>query len=152
MYWMILPLKRYADFRGRSRRKEYWMFVLGYILVIVAIFAISDVAGIFSTSSENLDRGSLNGPPLIAFTALVLFILAIIIPSLAVQVRRLHDRDMSGWWLLLLYTLTLLPIVGFLAFIAILVLAILPGTRGPNRFGPDPKDPHGRLDDTDVFA
>ena len=151
MYWMILPLKRYADFRGRSRRKEYWMFVLGYTLVILAIGLVFGL-GAALTDPGTIDPEALNSPMLFALVAIGIVGLAIFIPSLAVQVRRLHDRDMSGWWLLLLYALSLLPIVGFLASIAILVLAILLGTRGPNRFGPDPKDPYGRLDDTDVFA
>lgn len=67
--------------------------------------------------------------------------LAIIVPSIAVSIRRLHDRDMSGWWYLGLTLAGLIPIIGFLASIALLVLMALPGTPGPNRFGPDPKDP-----------
>ncbi len=152
MYWMILPLKRYADFSGRSRRKEYWMFFLGYTLVLITIGLVAALLGAFAADPATIDPEELNSPMLLGLGAIVLVALALVIPSLAVQVRRLHDRDMSGWWLLLLYGLSVVPIVGFLASIAIIVLAILPGTRGPNRFGPDPKDPYGRLDDTDVFA
>jgi uncharacterized membrane protein YhaH (DUF805 family) len=70
-----------------------------------------------------------------------LFGLAIIIPSIAVVVRRLHDRDMSGWWYLGFILASMIPIVGIIAGIAMQVLLLLPGTVGPNRFGPDPKDP-----------
>ena len=60
---------------------------------------------------------------------------------IAVVVRRLHDRDMSGWWYLGAIVAGMIPIVGILASLAIFVLMLLPGTAGPNRFGPDPKDP-----------
>jgi len=70
-----------------------------------------------------------------------LYGLATLIPSIAVGVRRLHDRDMSGWWYLGLFVGMIIPLVNFIAAIAFLVLMLLPGTPGPNRFGPDPKDP-----------
>jgi len=65
--------------------------------------------------------------------------LAMLVPSVAVTVRRLHDRDMSGWWYLGVIIVGAIPFVGFLANIPILVLMALPGTLGSNRFGPDPK-------------
>jgi uncharacterized membrane protein YhaH (DUF805 family) len=77
-----------------------------------------------------------------------IYALAVFIPSIAVTVRRLHDRDMSGWWYLGLAVAGLLPVVGFLASIALIVLMVLPGTQGANRFGADPKDPYAE----DVFA
>lgn len=86
---------------------------------------------------------SVIGVGLYAFYALAAFI-----PSLAVTVRRLHDRDMSGWWYLGLAVAGVLPYVGFIASIALLVLMVLPGTPGSNRFGLDPKDPYA----ADVFA
>ncbi|KQN37785.1 hypothetical protein ASG37_12330 [Sphingomonas sp. Leaf407] len=152
MYWMLLPLKRYADFRGRSRRKELWMFVLGYVLIFAVLGTILGTLGAFSLLQEDAPSQDVNGPMLGVFGILGLIGLGLFIPSLAVQVRRLHDRDMSGWWLLLFYVLSLVPLVGFFVWVAQIVLMILPGTPGPNRFGPDPKDPYGRLDDTDVFA
>lgn len=120
MEWMFLPLKRYADFQGRSRRKEYWMFALGVVIAAIAIAMIETALGM---------NGSLGG----AYGPLMLiFILAIIVPSLAVQVRRFHDQDKSGWFVLL----NLIPFVGG---IIVLVFMVLDGTAGPNRFGPDPK-------------
>jgi uncharacterized membrane protein YhaH (DUF805 family) len=77
-----------------------------------------------------------------------LYALAALIPSIAVTVRRFHDRDMSGWWYLGLVVVSLIPAVGFIASIALLVLMVLPGTEGGNRFGPDPKNPYSE----DVFA
>ena len=122
MEWMLMPLKRYADFSGRSRRKEYWMFVLG---VFIAAIVLSIVEGILGLSGM---VGGVYGP----LTTILL--LGVIIPSIAVQVRRFHDQDKSGWFVLL----ALIPFIGGLA---VLVFMLLEGTRGPNRFGPDPKDP-----------
>ncbi len=155
MYWMLLPLKRYADFSGRSRRKEFWMFVLGYVAVLTILGTILGTLGAFSLMQEGQAGAAaqdVNAPMLVVFVILGLIGLGIFIPTLAVQVRRLHDRDMSGWWLLLFYVLSLVPLIGLFVWVGQIVLMILPGTRGPNRFGPDPKDPYGRLDDTDVFA
>lgn len=130
MEYMFMPLRRYADFSGRSRRKEYWMFQLG-ILLLYIVFAV--VAGMF---------GAVLGDTMGSIMMLPLFLvaLAIIVPSLAVSVRRLHDQDKSGWWLLI----NLIPFGG----IVLLVFFCTGGTRGPNRFGPDPKDPYSE----DVFA
>ena len=109
---------RYAQFTGRARRKEYWMFVLAYTLVYVAIMVISSV-------SETI--GGL---------LMLVFALGLLIPSLALGFRRLHDIDKSAWWLLI----GLIPIIGALV---LLYFAVLPGTVGPNRFGPDPKQASG---------
>ncbi|MXP25620.1 DUF805 domain-containing protein [Altererythrobacter indicus] len=144
MEWMLLPLKRYADFSGRSRRKEFWMFTLGYV-IILAVLAI----GLFSGASLSTleDPAALEnmagGGTFIVFAILMgIVVLALLIPSIAVNVRRLHDRDMSGWWYLGFAVLSNVPYVGILVSIGYLVLMALPGTEGPNRFGPDPKNPH----------
>ncbi len=127
MEWALLPLKRYADFSGRSRRKEYWLFAL---LVFAVTFALALLIGVFDHRSMMAD-----GNPFMAgsaFALIGLFVLAIIIPSIAVQVRRFHDQDKSGWFVLL----NLIPYIGGLI---VLVFMCLEGTRGPNRFGEDPK-------------
>ena len=77
------------------------------------------------------------------------FYLGILIPTIAVAVRRLHDRNMSGWWYLGFIALSFIPVVGFLASIAMLVIFCLKGTDGDNRFGPDPLRPGARAD---IFA
>ena len=117
MEWMLLPLKRYAQFSGRSRRKEYWMFTLFTILVSIAASLIDVILGF---GFQN------NGPVGIIAS------LALLVPGIAVAMRRLHDTDRSGWWLLLF----LLPIIGW---IVLLVFYCTDGTPGTNRFGPDPK-------------
>lgn len=122
MEWMMMPLKRYAEFSGRSRRKEYWMFVLG---VIIAAVVLSIIEGIIGLSGM---VGGVYGP------LTLILILAVIVPSIAVQIRRFHDQDKSGWFLLL----ALIPFIGGLI---VFVFMCLEGTKGPNRFGPDPKDP-----------
>jgi uncharacterized membrane protein YhaH (DUF805 family) len=120
--WMMMPLKRYADFSGRSRRKEYWFFVLGVFIAAIVLSIIERIAGLSGMV------GGVYGP----LTTILL--LGVIIPSIAVQVRRFHDQDKSGWFVLL----SLIP---FLGAIIVLVFMFLEGTKGPNRFGPDPKDP-----------
>ncbi len=131
MEWMLLPYRRYAEFGGRSRRKEYWLFFLFQILVSLAISIVLGTpsyerAGAFVGFST-----AFTGPGAIVQN---LFGLVSFIPGLAVAVRRLHDQDKSGWLLLLV----LIPILGWFA---LLVLMCLDGTRGPNRFGADPKHP-----------
>ncbi|MDE2405222.1 MAG: DUF805 domain-containing protein [Sphingomonadales bacterium] len=130
MEWMLLPYRRYAEFSGRSRRMEFWMWALFCFLVGLAIDLVfgrpvySYGATAFSFSSTlGTTGGMLHG----------LFNLVNFIPGLAVSVRRLHDIDRSGWWLLL----WLVPILGW---IVLLVFFCLDSNSGPNRFGADPKE------------
>ncbi|HEX7381690.1 MAG TPA: DUF805 domain-containing protein, partial [Nevskiaceae bacterium] len=88
MKWFMLALRRYAQFSGRSQRAEYWYFVLFYV-VIYAVLRIVD-GGVGSLGSGH-SMGVLAG----------LFVLATFIPSWAVCVRRLHDTNRSGWWVLI---------------------------------------------------
>ena len=127
MEWMLMPLKRYADFSGRSRRKEYWMFTLG--LVILYSLIIGVMLATAGADPEGAGLGLMSGTSLIV---IVVLLLALIIPSLAVTVRRFHDQDKSGWFVLINF----IPYIGG---IIVLVMMCLEGTRGPNRFGPDPK-------------
>ena len=146
MEWMLMPLRRYADFSGRSRRMEFWMFSLLNAIVYGVLIAISfsgiPWAAIMAEDTEALARmPDLSGITIVGLVLLGIWMLAILIPSIAVTVRRLHDRDMSGWWYLGIIVASMIPVVGFIASIAMLVLMVLPGTAGPNRFGNDPKDP-----------
>jgi uncharacterized membrane protein YhaH (DUF805 family) len=120
MDWMLMPLRRYAQFSGRSRRKEYWMYTLFVVLVSLIAGAIDGALGLAGESGY----GPLGG----------IFTLATLIPSIAVGIRRLHDTDRSGWWLLI----ALIPLIGALV---LLFFFVSDGTGGPNRFGPDPKNP-----------
>lgn len=134
MNWMFLPYRRYAEFSGRSRRMEYWMFVLFNMLVSSAIAIVFGQNQATQTTQVGFQIGfstNLTGTGGILQN---LFGLVSFIPGLAVYIRRLHDSDRSGWWTLLVF----LPLFGW---IALLVFACLDGTRGPNRFGEDPKDP-----------
>lgn len=148
--WMFMPLKRYADFNGRSRRMEYWSFTLFLVIVYVILLAIM-MGGGLSMSAMTDPTAVPEGPGVLFWIGgglLALFALAIIVPSIAVGVRRLHDRDMSGWWYLGVIVASMIPFVGFIAGIAFLVITLLPGTPGPNKYGPDPKDPAS----AEVFA
>ncbi|MET4131287.1 uncharacterized membrane protein YhaH (DUF805 family) [Porphyrobacter sp. MBR-155] len=138
MRWMILPFKRYADFHGRSRRMEYWMFqllnsVVTLVLITPFIYTIVSVTMALPDDPNILAAAYLEittdwmSLPMICLALLGLYILASFIPLLAVTVRRMHDRNMSGW----------------LYLVAGLVPLMLPGTVGPNRYGPDPKDSYG---------
>ena len=127
MEWMLMPVRRYADFSGRSRRQEFWMFQLGIILLYIAVLVVSVVVGAISDTLSAIVMG-------IFFLAM----LGLIIPSLAVAVRRLHDQDKSGWMLLLGF----IPLIGS---IILLVFYCTDGTPGPNQYGPDPK---GQADPT----
>ncbi|MBI1404128.1 MAG: DUF805 domain-containing protein [Porphyrobacter sp.] len=159
MEWMIMPFRRYADFSGRSRRKEYWMFQLFNFLVGLVLagpFFISYFGAISAASGnpeqeaaavEAIAAGGF-GLSFIGLALYGLYLLAAFIPSIAVTVRRFHDRDMSGWWYPGLIVASLIPLIGFVASIALIVFMVLPGSSGANRFGPDPKDPYAE----DVFA
>ncbi len=108
---------RYAQFTGRAARKEYWMFFLAYVLAAVAV----SVLGIVSDTVSGL--------------LMMVLVLGALIPSLALGFRRLHDVDKSAWWLLI----SLIPFAG----LVLLYWAVQPGTVGPNRYGPDPKETAG---------
>ena len=116
---MFKAYVRYADFSGRSDRAEFWLFALfiflGTLLVEFAFGLADAIAG--------------DAPGLIFLSGVVLWLLANFVPSLAVSVRRLHDIDRSGWWALIAF----IPGLGALA---LLIMHLLPGTDGPNRFGP----------------
>jgi uncharacterized membrane protein YhaH (DUF805 family) len=143
--YMILPFKRYAQFSGRSRRMEFWAFGLLNVIVYAVLGGIAVGTG---ASMASLAQGGSN--PAAAISGLFfsgfglllgIYWLATIVPTIAVTVRRLHDRDMSGWWYLGFIVLSFIPLVGFIVSIAFLVIMFLSGTPGPNRFGEDPKDP-----------
>jgi uncharacterized membrane protein YhaH (DUF805 family) len=155
MEWMILPFKRYFDFRGRSRRMEFWMFQLLNIIVTFALLAMfisgfpwSEIMEASQQPSESIAPEAalaMFGPLFWAGLGLwIVWSLAVFIPATAVSVRRLHDRDMSGWWyggLLIASFIPIINMISWIGFLVLLVIFFLPGTEGPNRYGPDPKDP-----------
>ncbi len=116
MNWYLEVLKKYAVFTGRARRMEYWMYFLGNIIIsVIAMIAaviplIGGVIGIL----------------------LLLYCLAVMIPGIAVSIRRLHDTGRSGFWLLVV----LVPIIGP---IALIIFFVQDSDEGDNQFGPNPK-------------
>ena len=130
MHWYLKVMtQNYANFSGRARRMEYWMFFLVYALLSGSITAV--VMGLdwvvdFVTRGRWADSFSLE-----AGLTLGVFALVHLLPSIAVTVRRLHDTNRSGWWQLV----SLVPVVGGLVM---LVLYLLSGTPGANRFGEPP--------------
>ena len=136
---------RYVDFQGRSRRSEYWWVMLFNVLVMTVLVTLMMVLGGF-----NPDTGSM-GPLGFLFAGLIgLYALAIIIPSIALFVRRLHDINQTGWIYLGLVIAGFIPLINFVASIAQIVIACIPGTAGPNKYGPDPKNP--AAGSADIFA
>jgi uncharacterized membrane protein YhaH (DUF805 family) len=119
MNWYLMVLKKYAEFSGRSRRKEYWMFALFNML----IFVVLEILGVVLRE---------NALGKVILGLLFIYALAILIPGLAVTVRRLHDTGKSGWMILL----GLIPIIGG---IIVLVFTVLDSTPGANEYGPNPK-------------
>jgi uncharacterized membrane protein YhaH (DUF805 family) len=147
MEWMLMPFRRYADFTGRSRRKEYWMFAL-FLLILYMLAGSLLLAGGLVSAMQNEAMPEFSPIFWLGIVLIAIVFLATFIPSLAVTVRRFHDRDMSGWWYLAFVVGGNIPFVGPLVSLGFLVLMCLEGTRGPNRFGADPKDPNS----VDVFA
>jgi uncharacterized membrane protein YhaH (DUF805 family) len=127
MEWMLLPLKRYAEFSGRSRRQEYWMYALLHLLITLVFVALMAVSLIGMDREQGLGAGFFL---VLALWAVVS--LALLVPSIAVQVRRFHDLGYSGWF----WLINLVPYVGP---IVVLVFMCLDGNRGDNLYGPDPK-------------
>ena len=149
--WAKRPLQKYADFSGRAPRAEYWWFFLATIIAYILATIIDSILGL-----NHMVMG-VYGP------IAVLLWLAVLVPSLAVGVRRLHDTDRSGWWLLapiIPYALgfvlgggammagggnmagfgiaAVFLLIGFVAAIVPLVFYCLAGTPGDNRYGPNP--------------
>lgn len=110
MSWYLGVLKKYAVFGGRARRKEYWMFILFNIIIAFVLGFVSGLLDVAPQTTHALGT---------------IYQLGVLIPAIAVGVRRMHDTEHSGWWLLF-------PVVN-------LILAVREGQRGGNRFGPDPK-------------
>lgn len=142
MDWMILPLKRYADFTGRSQRMEYWMFMLLNFLVYLVLGAIIVLGAVMGDGRDFEELGTASIALIFVPAALiVLWYFGTFIPNIAVHVRRFHDQNQSGW----MYLLNFIPYVGF---IVVFIFMLLDGTPGPNRFGEDPK---GGVNASSVF-
>ena len=113
MNWYFQAVKKYAEFGGRARRKEYWLFLLCHVIITCALVAVDALAG-----------------TVVVFTGI--YSLAALIPTLAVTVRRLHDTGRSGWW----YFISYIPIIGG---IILLVFTVQDSDPDDNRYGANPK-------------
>jgi uncharacterized membrane protein YhaH (DUF805 family) len=110
MHWFIDPIRnQYADFTGRTSRQAFWMYILWYIIAYVVVALVASLVG---------------GEALVMLLAL-----AILVPSLAITARRLHDTGLSGWWQLI----GLIPVLGLIVMI---ILTVRPGEAGANQYGP----------------
>jgi uncharacterized membrane protein YhaH (DUF805 family) len=120
MNWYLEAVKnKYAMFDGRAHRQEFWYFMLFYLLIYIALSVVDQVTGAFN---EQTGTGLFSG----------IYTLAMLVPSLAVGARRLHDTGRSGWWQLL----SLIPVLGVLVLIFFFVQDSQPGD---NQYGPNPK-------------
>ena len=147
--WAKRPIQKYADFSGRASRAEYWWFTLALVVAYIVVSIVESIIGIDKTVGP---YGYLS----------VLLMLGTLVPSIAVGIRRLHDTNRSGWWLLVALVPYLVfavaagaalasgsmmalagagMLLGLLALaggITLLVFMVLPGTKGDNRYGADP--------------
>lgn len=112
MNWYVGVLKNYVGFSGRARRQEYWMFALFNTIIEVVLYGIDTAIGVQVLST--------------------IYMLAVLLPSLAVAFRRLHDTDRSGGWLLIAF-------IPFIGAIILLIFLATAGSAGTNRYGHDPK-------------
>ncbi|NLN60224.1 MAG: DUF805 domain-containing protein [Deltaproteobacteria bacterium] len=120
MDWYLMVLKKYAVFSGRSRRKEYWMFFLFNIIIGLVLGLVEGIAGIAGQSDQSI--------------LATLYMLAVLVPGIAVGVRRLHDTGRTGWWLLI----SLVPLIGA---IVLFIMLVQDSQAGENQYGPNPKLP-----------
>ena len=142
--------QKYATFSGRATRSEYWWFALFYFLVafVLAFVFILFAGGMsFMVPGSNAGAGMGVFGMIIAVVAVV-FVLGMLLPTIAVSVRRYHDINLSGWWYLAVFLVSLVPVLSLVGTIAFVVVGLIKGTDGPNKFGPDPKKPGG----ADIFA
>ncbi len=146
--WARRPLQRYADFSGRAPRAEYWWYFLGTMIAYIVVMIVENIVGLDGTVGP---YGPLS----------LILMLGLLGPGLAVTVRRLHDTNRSGWWILIavipyfilgvlaagtiasgsmgaMASVGLLGLVAMAGAIVLLVFMVLPGTKGDNRFGADP--------------
>ena len=138
MEWYLMVWRKYAQFDGRSRRKEYWMFTLFNLLAIFALAAAAIAVGVMLTTTGRVS--SENTVPFL-FIPIGIYALAALIPSISAATRRFHDIGKSGWMLLLLCVLGIIPFVGIICSIIQIVFLCQDSQLGANQYGPNPKYP-----------
>ena len=134
--------EKYVTFSGRAARSEYWYFILFSYLLMLGVVALFFLFG----GVRAMETGQFNAAHYVLFAAYVVIALGLFLPSISVLVRRFHDRNMSGWWVLAFMVLSGVPFVGILVSIGLIVLLCLKGTDGENKFGDDPLNPSSGAD------
>lgn len=119
MHWYLEVLRKYAQFSGRARRKEYWYFALFNLIFSIVLSVIDSLTG---TLDSELGLGLLSG----------IYALAVLIPSIANSFRRMHDTGRSAWWFLIGF-------IPFIGVIVVLVFMVQDSQEGDNQYGPSPK-------------
>ena len=138
-----LFFKRYGDFQGRSSRSEYWWIQLFNILVMIVPMIM--FFGVVGADPYAMESGDVPPGAWLPLILIGLYGLVIIIPSIALVVRRFHDLNQTGWLYLIFIIVGLIPLVGMIASIAMVIWFCFRGTIGPNKYGPDPLDPNNDL-------
>ncbi len=136
MNYYFSCFRKYAQFHGRARRKEYWWFTIINAIVMGILATFSGMGAAYVGMAEALANGEMPVIPMgsgVGMWVLVIYDLAVLLPMLAVAVRRLHDTSRTGWWLFI----NLVPVIGGIWFF---VLTLLDSVPGENRFGPNPKE------------
>lgn len=113
MHWYVDVLKNYTGFSGRAHRTEFWMFALINFIIAIVLNTVLGFVGLDALG--------------------MLYSLGVLLPSIAVSMRRLHDTGRSGWWLLLIFLI-------FIGWIPLLIFYCLDSTPGENEYGPNPKE------------
>lgn len=137
----------YSAIDGRSRRQEFWVFTLYFYAVMIVVYSV--LLSVVGFNVASLAHGNPNPAamvPLFSIIFLAMFPLTIwIYPTalahLALSCRRMHDQNRSAWWLVI-------GIIPFLGWLVVLIFMLIPGTPGPNAYGPDPKNPYN----SDTFS
>ena len=131
MKWYLrVMLENYANFSGRARRREYWMFSLFFFIVCMALLFLTVL--LFLAMGDTVNYTSNEWVNEVLAGLWILFFAAHILPGFALTIRRLHDIGKSGWW----YLVAFIPYVGSLI---IFIFSVMPGQVGENTWGPDPK-------------
>jgi uncharacterized membrane protein YhaH (DUF805 family) len=142
-YFVRAYTAKFAKFSGRARRKEYWGVVLFDVIIYVVLYGIigagfAQVGDYSALSNPTALVQAMGSSPLILIGGglLIIWGLISILPGLGLMARRLHDIGQSGWWLLAIVIVGVIPYLGFISAIAVLVIALIKGQPGENKFGP----------------
>lgn len=150
----------YANAEGRAQRSAYWWVQLYVIIIygvlITVIFMADGGDQLFeilrqafngNSDPDLIENFKLGASGVFALFLLIIFILANVLPSIMLSIRRFHDLNQTGWLFLLFFVVGQIPVIGILSGLANLIWFIFPGTDGPNKYGPDPLGKN-----TDVFG